>query len=192
MTNLTRYEDQEIAEIVEDAILVTPRDYHTKLMKPFSYLALCYVQERDEAHLADIQSMIDAAKAHDAVALARMEHQLNAEIQQLRGDMMRGFEKVAECLEAIRTDYNSRCNAIEERLASLEQQAPLEPQVIYVQEQAPVTYYIDNSYRDNSRRTYRNENTTVNGGNIEALAWTIVILFFMVLICSLVPSTGRR
>jgi hypothetical protein len=50
-----------------------------------------------------------------------MQSQLNAEIRQLRGDMLQGFEKVAQCL----TLLSSQHSALESRVSQLETR-PLE------------------------------------------------------------------
>jgi hypothetical protein len=179
MSDITPYQQTEIAEIVNDALAVTPTRYQANLIEAFGYLALCYVQERELAHLGDIQKLIDAAKADDRVALARMQSQLNAEITQLRGEMRLGFEKVADCLSVL----DNRQSALEQRLTALEQRS-LEPQVVYVESQPTVVNHY--TYTDNSdnRRYNRTE-----GGNIEAFAWAIVILFFTALICTLLPQS---
>lgn len=142
MSNLTRYLEAQITEIVSDALDVTPVRHQADLMQAFGYLAYCYVSERDEAHLADIQALIDVAKADNALALTQMQSQLNTEIRQLRGDMLQGFEKVAQCL----TLLDSRHSALESRVSQLES-LPLEPMVVYVEEH----YHVDNStHIDNS------------------------------------------
>lgn len=142
MSNLTRYQEAEVAFIVEDALAVTPTKHQASLMEAFSYLAYCYVSEQDKAHLADIQALIDAAKADNALALTQMQSQLNTEIRQLRGDMLQGFEKVAQCL----TLLSSQHSALEQRVSQLET-LPLEPMVVYVEEH----YHVDNStHIDNS------------------------------------------
>ena len=142
MSNLTRYQEAEVAFIVEDALAVTPTKHQASLMEAFSYLAYCYVSEQDKAHLADIQALIDAAKADNAIALTQMQSQLNTEIRQLRGDMLQGFEKVAQCL----TLLSSQHSALESRVSQLETR-PLEPMVVYVEEH----YHVDNStHIDNS------------------------------------------
>ncbi len=180
MSNLTQYQETEIAEIVEDALAVTPVRYQAELTRVFGYLAMCYVQERNGCHLADIQALIDTAKNDNRSALAQMQNQLNTEIAQLRAETRQGFEKVAECLGMILT----RQTALEERLERLEQRST-ESQVIYVaSEPTVVNYYIDNS---DNRRYSRSD-----GGNIEAFAWAVVICFFSVLICTLIPMYGRR
>ena len=143
MSNLTRYLEAQITEIVSDAIDVTPVRHQADLMQAFGYLAYCYVSERDEAHLADIQALINAAKADNAIALTQMQSQLNTEIRQLRGDMLQGFEKVAQCL----TRLGSQHSALESRVSQLEKPRPLEPMIVYVEEH----YHVDNStHIDNS------------------------------------------
>jgi hypothetical protein len=109
-----------------------------------------------------------------------MQNQLLAEMQQLRQETRSGLLKVEMCQSLIKTRYNS----LEQRLLQLEQR---QPEVLYVESKPVQNYYIDNSYTDNSFRS----NTTTTGGNIEALAWTIVAIFFTVLACSLLPY-GRR
>jgi hypothetical protein len=136
MSNLTRYLEAQITEIVSDAIDVTPVRHQADLMQAFGYLAYCYVSERDEAHLADIQTLINAAKADNAIALTQMQSQLNTEIRQLRGDMLQGFEKVAQCL----TRLGSQHSALDSRVSQLES-VSLEPRVVYVEEH----YHVDNS-----------------------------------------------
>ncbi len=143
MSNLTRYQEAEVAFIVEDALAVTPTKHQARLMEAYSYQAYCYVSEQDKAHLADIQALINAAKADNALALTQMQSQLNTEIRQLRGDMLQGFEKVAQCL----TLLSSQHSALESRVSQLEQPRPLEPMVVYVEEH----YHVDNStHIDNS------------------------------------------
>ena len=178
MPDITLHQQTEIAEIVEDALAVTPVRHQAHLIEAFGYLALCYVQQWESTHLGDIQKLIDAAKADDRAALARMQKQLNAEMAQLRGEMRLGFEKVADGLNAL----DRRQNTLEQRLASLEQRS-VETQVVYVESQPTVVNHY--TYADNSdnRRYSRTE-----GGNIEAFAWAIVVLFFTVLVCTLLPQ----
>lgn len=179
MSNLTRYQETEIAQIVEDALAVTPVRHQANLIEAFGYLALCYVQQQELTHLGDIQKLIDAAKADDRVALARMQSQLKAEINQLRGEMRLGFEKVADCLSVL----DNRQSRLEQRLAVLEQHSS-SPQVVYLESQPTVVNHY--TYTDNSDN--RRYNRT-QGGNIEAFAWAMVILFFTVLICTLLPQS---
>jgi hypothetical protein len=179
-SSLTRIQQTEVASIVDEALAVTPKRHQTELMQAFSYLAVCFVEERNQAHLADIQKLIDAAKANDALALGQMQNQLLAEMQQLRQQTSSGFEKVSMCLSLMKTQHNQ----LEQRLLLLEQRRP---EVLYVESKPVQNYYIDNSYTDNSFHS----STTTTGGNIEALAWTIVAIFFTVLACSLLPY-GRR
>ncbi len=179
-SSLTRIQQTEVASIVDEALAVTPKRHQTELMQAFSYLAVCFVEERNSAHLADIQKLINAAKANDALALSQMQNQLLAEMQQLRLETRSGLLKVEMCQSLIKTQYNS----LEQRLLQLEQR---QPEVLYVESKPVQNYYVDNRYTDNSKHT----NTTTTGGNIEALAWTIVAIFFTVLACSLLPY-GRR
>lgn len=179
-SSLTRIQKTEVASIVDEALAVTPKRHQSELMQAFSYLAVCFVEERNSAHLADIQKLIDAAKANDALALGQMQNQLLAEMQQLRQQTNSCLEKVEICMSIVQTQYNS----LEQRLSKLEQH---QPEVLYVESKPVQNYYIDNSYTDNSFHS----STTTTGGNIEALAWTIVAIFFTVLACSLLPY-GRR
>ena len=76
MTNLIPSQKSEITEIVQDAIAVTPTHKRRELMQAFSYLAECYVLSRQQSHLADIQALINAAKADNSAALREMQASL--------------------------------------------------------------------------------------------------------------------
>lgn len=117
MTNLTKYQEVEIAEIVEDAIAVTPIKHRHQLAEAFKYLAYCSVVDQTEVPLLDIQELINIAKLDNTRKLNSMTRQINAEIAQLRGEMRSGFEKVAEVLTVI----DERQHAIERRVEQLEQ-----------------------------------------------------------------------
>ena len=101
MSNLIPAQQAEITEIVTDAIAVTPTHRQRELMQAFSYLAECYVLSRQRSHLADIQALIDAAKADNTAALARMQASLKGEISQLRRETQQGFMAVGEAMQSI-------------------------------------------------------------------------------------------
>lgn len=101
MTNLIPSQKSEITEIVTDAIAVTPTHKRRELMQAFSYLAECYVLSRQQSHLADIQALIDAAKADNTAALTRMQSTIQGEISQLRRETQQGFMAVADAMGAI-------------------------------------------------------------------------------------------
>jgi DNA repair exonuclease SbcCD ATPase subunit len=193
MSNLTLYQQNQIQEITTEAISVieahpVARQHLGKLTESIVYLAYCAVQDCTDAHLADIQKLIDVAKAGQSAELLRMNRSIQAEMQQLRSQMRLGFEAIAQVLDTLDQQHNQMYSALDERLSRLENQSPLppEPQVVYVREQPVNNYYVDNSYTDNSRHSNRGE-----GVGVEALAWTIVAIFFTVLACSILPY-GRR
>ncbi len=101
MTNLIPSQKAEITEIVTDAIAVTPTHKRRELMQAFSYLAECYVLSRQQSHLEDIQALIDAAKADNSAALARMQASLKGEISQLRRETQQGFMAVGQAMQSI-------------------------------------------------------------------------------------------
>ena len=193
MSDLTLYEQNQIQEITKDAIEVIEAHpvasrHLSNLAESIGYLAYCAVREQNDNHLADIQALIDTAKAGQSAELKRMNRSVQAEMQQLRGEMRQGFEAIAQVLEAIDQRQEEMYSTLEQRLNRLENQSrlPLEPLVVYVPEEPVTNYYVNNSYTDNSRRSSRPD-----GLGIEALAWTIVAIFFTVLACSLLPY-GRR
>ena len=106
MTNLIPSQKSEITEIVTDAIAVTPTHKRRELMQAFSYLAECYVLSRQQSHLADIQALIDAAKADNTAALTRMQSTIQGEISQLRRETQQGFMAVADAMGAISDRVN--------------------------------------------------------------------------------------
>jgi len=101
MTNLIPSQKAEITEIVTDAIAVTPTHKRRELMQAFSYLAECYVLSRQQSHLADIQALINAAKADNSAALREMQASLKGEISQLRRETQQGFMAVGEAMQSI-------------------------------------------------------------------------------------------
>ena len=101
MSNLIPSQKAEITEIVTDAIAVTPTHKRRELMQAFSYLAECYVLSRQQSHLEDIQALIDAAKADNSAALARMQASLKGEISQLRRETQQGFMAVGQAMQSI-------------------------------------------------------------------------------------------
>lgn len=101
MTNLIPSQKAEITEIVTDAIAVTPTHHHRELMQAFSYLAECYVLSRQQSHLADIQALINAAKADNSAALREMQASLKGEISQLRRETQQGFMAVGQAMQSI-------------------------------------------------------------------------------------------
>jgi len=101
VSNLIPTQKAEITEIVTDAIAVTPNHHQRELMQAFSYLAECYVLSRQQSHLEDIQALINAAKADNTDALARMQASLKGEISQLRRETQQGFMAVGEAMHSI-------------------------------------------------------------------------------------------
>lgn len=101
MSNLISTQKAEITEIVTDAIAVTPTHHQRELMQAFNYLAECYVLSHQQSHLKDIQALIDAAKADNTAALARMQASLKGEISQLRQETQQGFMAVGEAMQSI-------------------------------------------------------------------------------------------
>jgi len=101
VTNLIPSQKSEITEIVQDAIAVTPTHKRRELMQAFSYLAECYVLSRQQSHLADIQALINAAKADNSAALREMQASLKGEISQLRRETQQGFMAVADAMQFI-------------------------------------------------------------------------------------------
>jgi hypothetical protein len=193
MSDLTLYQQSEIQSITTEALLViqshpVARQHLDNLAESITYLAYCVVKDCNDAHLADIQKLIDVAKTGQSAELLRMNRHFQAEMQQLRGEMRQGFEAIAQVLDALDQRQEKMYSALEQRLSRLENQPmlPLEPLVVYVREEPVNNYYVDNSITDNSRRSSRHD-----GLGIEALAWTIVAIFFTVLACSLLPY-GRR
>jgi hypothetical protein len=193
MSNLTLYQQNQIQEITTEALLViqshpVAHQHLNNLAKSIAYLAYCAVQDCNDAHLADIQKLIDVAKAGQSAELLKMNRSIQAEMQQLRFEMRQGFEAIAQVLDTIDQRHSQLYLALDERLSRLENQSmlPPEPSVVYVREQPVNNYYVDNSYTDNSRHSNRND-----GIGIEALAWTIVAVFFTVLACSILPYARR-
>jgi hypothetical protein len=165
------------------------RHHLNNLGESIAYLAYCAVKEQNDTHLADIQKLIDVAKAGQSAQLLKMNRSIQAEMQQLRSEMRLGFEAIAQVLDTIEQRHSQLYSALDERLSRLESRSstlPPEPQVVYVREQPVNNYYVDNSYTDNSRHSNRND-----GIGIEALAWTIVAIFFTVLACSILPYARR-
>ena len=101
MSNLIPAQQLEITEIVQDAIAVTPTHHQRELIQAFSYLAECYISSRRQSHLADIQALINAAKADNTAALAKMQASLKGEISQLRRETQQGFMAVGEAMSSI-------------------------------------------------------------------------------------------
>jgi len=101
VSNLIPTQKAEITEIVTDAIAVTPAHHQRELMQAFSYLAECYVLSRQRSHLEDIQALINAAKADNTAALARMQASLKGEISQLRRETQQGFMAVGQAMQSI-------------------------------------------------------------------------------------------
>ena len=101
MTNLIPSQKSEKLSIVTDAIAVTPSHHQRELMQAFSYLAECYVLSRQQSHLADIQALINAAKADNSAALREMQASLQGEISQLRRETQQGFMAVGEAMQSI-------------------------------------------------------------------------------------------
>ena len=193
MSDLTLYQQSEIQSITTEALLVieshpVARQHLDNLAESITYLAYCTVKDCNDAHLADIQKLIDVAKTGQSAELLKMNRQVQAEMQQLRSEMHQGFEALAQVLDALDQRQEKMYSTLEQRLSRLENQPmlPLEPLVVYVREEPVNNYYVDNSITDNSRRSSRHD-----GLGIEALAWTIVAIFFTVLACSLLPY-GRR
>ncbi len=193
MSNLTLYQQGEIQSITTEALFVieshpVARQHLDNLAESIAYLAYCTVKDCNNANLADIQKLIDVAKTGQSAELLKMNRQVQAEMQQLRSEMRQGFEAIAQVLDALDQRHLKLYSTLDQRLSRLENQPMLPPetQVVYVREEPVNNYYVDNSITDNSRRSSRHD-----GLGIEALAWTIVAIFFTVLACSLLPS-GRR
>ncbi|HEY9638657.1 MAG TPA: hypothetical protein V6D14_35065 [Coleofasciculaceae cyanobacterium] len=189
MSNLTLYQQGEIQSITAEALEVieshpVARQHLGNLAESISYLAYCAVQDCNDAHLADIQKLIDVAKMGQAAELLRMNRSIQAEMQQLRSEMHQGFEALAQVLDALDQRNGKMYSALDERLSRLESQPSMLPPEPVIQN---YYYHVDNSYTDNSRHS----RAQANGGSVEALAWTIVAIFFTILACSILPY-GRR
>jgi uncharacterized membrane-anchored protein YhcB (DUF1043 family) len=184
MSNLTLYQKGEIQSITTEALEVieshpVAHRHLSNLAESIGYLAYCAVKDCNDAHLADIQKLIDVAKAGQSAELLKMNRSIQAEMQQLRSEMRQGFEAVAEVLNTIDQRHNQLYQSLDHRLSRLENQSAAPPVQTYY-------YHVDNSYTDNSKHSRHESN-----GNVEALAWTLVAIFFTVLACSILPY-GRR
>jgi hypothetical protein len=114
MSNLVPYDSNPIvAEIVTEALDVTPVDYRQQLLEHFAYLAHCHAQDGMQSHLNDIQSLISAAQRNDGRAIAQMTTQLQGEIAQLRQETRQGFETMAGAIAQLNHDLDSRLTRLE-------------------------------------------------------------------------------
>lgn len=117
MINLARLR-KERNEIALEALELIPRHHKSAIIDSITHLAQCYVIDRERGHLADIQALIDAARAENLGALTEMKHQLNKEIDELRRGTQQGFEQVEmrmgklhQRVEVLEKDPNQRlCN----------------------------------------------------------------------------------
>lgn len=96
MTDLARLKKERNEIVVEALGLVPQRHRNQSMQESLTHLAQCFVIEQDEAHLKDIQSLIDAARVDNFAALASMKNLLAQEIQELRAETQQGFQKVGE------------------------------------------------------------------------------------------------
>ncbi|NET08265.1 MAG: hypothetical protein F6K09_00950 [Merismopedia sp. SIO2A8] len=110
MSNLVPYQNQELTEIVDDALAVMPVSYQdNEMLQAITHLAECYLVSREQAHLDDIQSLIDAAKADDIAVVFQMRDAVLDEIEELRQETREGFAAVGQAM-----------HQIDERLARIE------------------------------------------------------------------------
>ncbi|HEY9650933.1 MAG TPA: hypothetical protein V6C95_09735 [Coleofasciculaceae cyanobacterium] len=116
MTNLTKYQEVEIAEIVIEASEAIPLKYQHQLLEAVRYLAYCSVIEQSEAPLIDIQTLINNARLDNNRQLDQMTQQINSEISSLRGEMRSGFIQVTDALVLL----NNRQDLLESRVNQLE------------------------------------------------------------------------
>lgn len=100
-SSLVPVQRAEITEIVTEAIAVTPLHYREELVQAFTYLAECYTLSRQQSHLADIQRLIDTAKADNTAALAKMTASLQGEIDQLRSETQKGLIVIGNAITGL-------------------------------------------------------------------------------------------
>lgn len=108
---ITKYQQQEVSGIVQDALLVTPSNYHYQLKELFKYLAEQYALSRNKANLDDIQSMVTAAQEGNSQLINEMTKTLRTEIVQLRNETHKAFELVGNHIG----EHDRRLTALENK-----------------------------------------------------------------------------